>query len=208
MLKKIALFPLKLVIFPNAEYALHIFEERYKIMINNCIENNEPFGIVLSTEEKMETIGCKVMVNQIVKRYDDGKLDIIVKGTERFHIVRTEFSEHGYLIAEIHNFYDILDDNIDFSIYSEIKEKFNNILKLTELNLSDEYWSNLNRAPLKSFKIGEKAGLTLEQRQTILSLQSENARLEVIKEHLIKIDDLIDKKTILRELIQRDGYIN
>ncbi|KUO60617.1 hypothetical protein APF79_02250 [bacterium BRH_c32] len=208
MLKKIALFPLKLVIFPNAEYALHIFEERYKIMINNCIENNEPFGIVLSSEDKMETIGCKVMVNQVVKRYEDGKLDIIVKGTERFHIVGSEFSEHGYLIAEIHNFYDILDDNIDFSIYTDIKEKFNNILKLTELNLSSEYWSNLNRAPLKSFKIGEKAGLTLKQRQTILSLQSENARLELIKEHLIKIDNLIDKKTILRDLIQRDGYIN
>jgi len=198
MLKKIALFPLKLVIFPNAEYALHIFEERYKIMINNCIENNEPFGIVLSSEDKMETIGCKVMVNQVVKRYEDGKLDI----------VGSEFSEHGYLIAEIHNFYDILDDNIDFSIYTDIKEKFNNILKLTELNLSSEYWSNLNRAPLKSFKIGEKAGLTLKQRQTILSLQSENARLELIKEHLIKIDNLIDKKTILRDLIQRDGYIN
>lgn len=208
MLKKIALFPLKLVIFPNAEYALHIFEERYKIMINNCIENNEPFGIVLSSEEKMETIGCKVMVNQVIKTYEDGKLDIIVKGTERFRIVGTEFSEHGYLIAEIHNFYDILDDNIDFSIYTDIKEKFNNILKLTELNLSSEYWSSLNRAPLKSFKIGEKAGLTLEQRQAILSLQSENARLGLIKEHLIKIDDLIDKKTILRELIQRDGYIN
>jgi len=208
MLKKIALFPLNLVIFPNAEYALHIFEERYKIMINNCIENNEPFGIVLSSEEKMETIGCKVMVNQVIKTYEDGKLDIIVKGTERFRIVGTEFSEHGYLIAEIHNFYDILDDNIDFSIYTDIKEKFNNILKLTELNLSSEYWSSLNRAPLKSFKIGEKAGLTLEQRQAILSLQSENARLGLIKEHLIKIDDLIDKKTILRELIQRDGYIN
>jgi hypothetical protein len=48
----------------------------------------------------------------------------------------------------------------------------------------------------------------LEQRQSILSLQSENARLALIKEHLIKIDILIDKKTILRDLIQRDGYIN
>jgi len=208
MLKKIALFPLKLVIFPNAEYAIHIFEERYKIMINNCIDNNEPFGIVLSSEEKMETIGCKVTVSQIIKRHEDGTLDIIVKGTERFQIINSEFSEHGYLVAEIHNFYDILDDNIDFSIYTDIKEKFNNILKLTELNLSADYWSNLNRAPLKSFKIGEKAGLTLEQRQSILSLQSENARLALIKEHLIKIDILIDKKTILRDLIQRDGYIN
>src|SRR5215467_855004 len=92
---EIPLFPLpSLVLFPGIGVPLHIFEERYKLMINGCIDQAEAFGLVLlrsgATEETEETIHRVGVTARIidVERLEDGRMNIMCEGEERFRISR------------------------------------------------------------------------------------------------------------------------
>jgi Lon protease-like protein len=82
----IPLFPLNLVLFPSVPLPLHIFEERYRAMINHCIETKTPFGVVLRQGESFKRVGCSAVVNEVLERYDDGRMDILTIGADRFTI--------------------------------------------------------------------------------------------------------------------------
>src|SRR5947209_19237850 len=78
------LFPLELVLFPGMALPLHIFEPRYKEMIGECLEHDSAFGIVRAVEDGVAHVGCSAEVVTVVKRYDDGRLDIVTRGLRRF----------------------------------------------------------------------------------------------------------------------------
>ena len=82
----IPLFPLNLVLLPNEELSLHIFESRYKKMITNCLEKNNNFGVILKTHSKQYNIGCTAKIVDVLETYDTGEYDIVVKGDKRFNI--------------------------------------------------------------------------------------------------------------------------
>jgi len=81
------LFPLNVVLFPRVNLALHIFEDRYKEMIGECLANQSQFGVVLTREEALENIGCTASITEVVRKYDDGRMDIVVRGERRFEIL-------------------------------------------------------------------------------------------------------------------------
>src|SRR5436305_12653585 len=94
------LFPLDLVLFPGMALPLHIFEPRYKEMIGECLEHDTPFGIVRAIEDGIAQIGCSAEVVTVVKRYDDGKLDIVTRGLRRFEIVEI-VQERSFVEANV-----------------------------------------------------------------------------------------------------------
>jgi Lon protease-like protein len=95
------LFPLNVVLFPGQSLPLHIFEPRYRVMIQQCMENNEPFGIVLAYEPDIPVeIGTTARVTE-VKQLPDGRMDIVTMGESRFRIHSIRQSEHGYLLGEV-----------------------------------------------------------------------------------------------------------
>ena len=81
------LFPLQVVLFPGAILPLHIFEDRYKQMIGECLENQWEFGVVLVRGESLENTGCTASISEVVRKYDDGRMDIRVRGVRRFEIL-------------------------------------------------------------------------------------------------------------------------
>tara|TARA_B100001121_G_scaffold251307_1_gene227501 strand:+ start:144 stop:725 length:582 start_codon:yes stop_codon:yes gene_type:complete len=83
---KIKLFPLNLVAFPSKLIPLHIFENRYKKMINDCIDEKKDFGIVYQNTKTQSKIGCSVSVEKIINKYPDGRMDIIAKGRKIFKV--------------------------------------------------------------------------------------------------------------------------
>ncbi len=83
---ELKLFPLGVVLFPGIPLPLHIFEERYKKLIGECLEKSSVFGIVYYDGTAMRSVGCTARVEHIAKRYDDGRLDIVVRGERRFRI--------------------------------------------------------------------------------------------------------------------------
>ena len=82
----IPLFPLGLVLLPQMPLPLHIFEERYKLMIGECLEKKKEFGIVYFNGTDIQAIGCTASIQKVLKRYDDGRLDILTQGENRFEI--------------------------------------------------------------------------------------------------------------------------
>ena len=76
------LFPLDVVLFPEMVLPLHIFEERYKEMIAECLQDNSPFGVLYAHDDRVATIGCTAEVSQVIKQYPDGRLDLVAVGSE------------------------------------------------------------------------------------------------------------------------------
>jgi Lon protease-like protein len=83
---RIPVFPLGLVLMPRMPLPLHIFEERYRRMVNDCLETDLPFGVLLHTGTTIQTVGCMARIESVINRYDDGRMDILTVGTERFKV--------------------------------------------------------------------------------------------------------------------------
>src|SRR6266498_2239903 len=99
------LFPLHVVVFPRTQLPLHIFEERYKEMVSDAMRDNTEFGIVLAKEDGIVNAGCTVVVEQMLKQYPDGRMDILTSGRRRFEIVMLN-EEKEYLRGEVEFFDD------------------------------------------------------------------------------------------------------
>ncbi|MGE5436782.1 MAG: LON peptidase substrate-binding domain-containing protein [Syntrophothermus sp.] len=207
MEKRIPIFPLNLVVFPNSKYPLHIFEERYKKMISRCIYGQTGFGIVPEIRKEMSKLGCYVIISAITNKYDNGESDIIVKGLNRFKIKKIEMHPDGYYLADVDEYNDIHNE-ADSNLINELQELFEKILEKIEFSPDEDFWKNFETAGYKSFKLAEKSGLNLEQQLALLSLKNENKRLLYLIEHLDKLEKEIENRSVLDELIRNDGYIN
>src|SRR5688500_12004314 len=97
----IGLFPLNIVLFPGSSYPLHIFESRYKLLIRESIDSNNEFGINLVESGRMSDIGCRATVTTVFREYDDGRMDIVVTGTERYTVASYRSDEKIYLVADV-----------------------------------------------------------------------------------------------------------
>ncbi|MCK5086413.1 MAG: LON peptidase substrate-binding domain-containing protein [Melioribacteraceae bacterium] len=208
MKEKTPLFPLNLVMYPEAVYPLHIFEERYKRMINRCTKFSETFVIIAKIDLEMSEIGCRVKVLSILTKYENGSMDILIQGVERVKVLSTVLHKEGYLEAAVENYNDLSSNIFNPSTLGETILKFREIIDITQIELNEKFWKNLEGTSSKSFKIAEKSGLNLKQQQKLLSLQSENERIDFLNNHLGELKTSLEKNDTLRKLIAGDGYIN
>jgi hypothetical protein len=105
MNRLLPLFPLQLVAFPGSAIPLHIFEERYKEMVGEAEARSSEFGIVLVKDGGIANAGCTVVVEKVLRRYPDGRFDLIARGRRRFEIVSLD-QEKDYLRGEVEYFFD------------------------------------------------------------------------------------------------------
>ncbi len=209
---KIGLFPLGLVLFPESVVPLHIFEQRYKNLIRDCMETGSEFGINLMLASKVYDIGCTAKVKAVIKDYDDGKLDITVGGFKRYKLNSYTVGSRIYYEGDIEYFEDgapgenepdvldlgLLDECIRF--YNEISEivKIINIRKIDMRSLDTR---------LPSFFIAQKSGMSLKQKQELLEMRSENKRLLTLRNHLKEILPMLRKAENINQIIRNDGFI-
>ena len=118
---KIPIFPLPLVLLPGEKLPLHIFEEKYRKMIEHCLKNNQKFGIVNSKNKDLLTIGCTASIEQLIgsDQYDNGEYDILVTGVDRF-IVKSYNDSEMYKQAHVKTWKD-LDESINNTLLKETK---------------------------------------------------------------------------------------
>ena len=112
------LFPLSLVLVPGMPLPLHIFDDRYKEMMADVIPEGREFGIVLAKEDGIVNVGCTAKVQKVLKRYPDGRLDVLAGGQRRFRIESLD-EEKSYLQAEVEYF----DDDEETVTSPELREK-------------------------------------------------------------------------------------
>src|SRR3954452_24297353 len=93
--RELPIFELPLVLLPGELVPLHIFEERYKRMIGDCLAREQPFGIVLRDDDGDRRIGCEARISDVSERFDDGRLNIGFSGERPFRVLdRFEASEY------------------------------------------------------------------------------------------------------------------
>src|SRR5205823_9944465 len=86
--ERFPLFPLGLVLLPTELVPLHIFEERYRVMIGECLDRGTEFGIVWLSDNGLKDVGCSARVTRLLKRMDDGRMDVLVQGVAPFRLLR------------------------------------------------------------------------------------------------------------------------
>jgi Lon protease-like protein len=94
------LFPLEVVLFPGTPLPLHIFEPRYKEMIGECLEEKKLFGVLRVQGENLAEVGCTAEILAVTKTYDDGRMDIVTQGRDRFELLQVN-QERNFLRGEV-----------------------------------------------------------------------------------------------------------
>ena len=193
----IPIFPLGVVLLPGMDLPLHIFEERYKILIGECLKNDDEFGVVYYSGKMILRVGCTAKITEILRNYDDGKMDIMTIGKRRFHI-RDIFESKEYLEARVEFFQDlpIEEDEVMENLIHRGKHELKQLTSVMGKRDDTQLLENLDPESL-SFLIAATHGFTPEEKQKFLELTSTRQRLEMSIESLQKI---IERLTLSKEI--------
>lgn len=168
------LFPLSLVLVPTMPLPLHIFEDRYKEMMADLITGQSEFGVVLAKEQGIANIGCTAIVDEVTRRYDDGRLDLIATGQRRFRITSLD-QEKTYLRAEVQYF----NDEDASEVPADLKQKASSAYRrLATFEDVEAMEPKFERTRI-SFQLAQLIE-DLDKRQMVLGLRSEIERLEYL----------------------------
>jgi Lon protease-like protein len=169
------IFPLSVVLLPATPLPLHIFEERYKQMMGEVMPTSSEFGVVLAKEDGIVNIGCTAVVDRVLQRYPDGRLDLIVVGQRRFRISSLD-QEMPYLQAEVEYFNDEHAEEVPLSLR---QQAITGCEKLRAIESPSVIIEPRLDAPQLSFQLAQFI-LDLDKRQTVLALRSEVERLQFL----------------------------
>lgn len=201
-MKLVPLFPLQLVLFPGEYLPLHIFEPRYKEMINYCLETGESFGLVSYINNKVSRVGCLAPIEKVNKKYDDGRYDITCRGADRF-MIQAFNSTRPYLQGSITPFHDSDEEIGEASGFLEsILPKYRRILSLVSMS----GFTDVEEQPRNSFEIARVAGFDLAQKQNLLEIKTEEERLRFINEYFDVLLPRMEKFDEIRKVVRTNGH--
>lgn len=171
------LFPLQVVLFPRTPLPLHIFEERYKQMIADVQRAHSEFGVVLAGEKGIVNTGCTATVEKIVKKYSDGRMDLISLGRRRFEIILLN-DEKPYLRGAVEYFDDESSDPIAPEVRKRVIDSYNDLRSLPQ---SEPVQEPEMTDPQLSFQLAQ-AVPDVDFRQVLLATRSEADRMRRLAE--------------------------
>jgi Lon protease-like protein len=198
----IPIFPLGIVVYPEENLNLHIFEPRYKQLIIECSEQKKAFGIPPVIENKMQDYGSLVSIIEISKVHDNGEMDIKTKGERVFRILEVIKNVPDKLYSgAIVNYPDTYErGNIELmrKVMAGIRD-LHRLLKVTkEFNKPDE--------EIRCYEVAHHIGLSLEEEYELLGLLDERQRQEYVKRHLTKVIPMVAGLEQLKEKIKLNGH--
>lgn len=196
------IFPLKLVAYPNEEINLHIFEERYKELINECFDAQINFAIPVHLNNKIMDYGTEVELEAIRKTYEDGRMDITCRGKRVVRILEVHQNTPNrlYLSADLE--FVKTDTTVDYMKSMEIIEKLAHLYELLRINREIPS----NPADLRSFEIGHHVGFSVNQEYQLLTIETEAKRQAMILDHLTDLIPMIEETERLRERVRLNGH--
>ncbi len=201
---EIPLFPLNVVLMPGAPMPLHIFEERYKQMVNECLEDESEFGMVLADEDGTRNVGCTARIVELVQRYEDGRLVILVEGSRRFKL-NNILTGKPYYVGEVEYLEDEAPDEKISALAEECVALLERVIAAaTEGDVGIEIeppYRNL------SFAIAGRIEFDLDTRQSILELPTEEGRLRKLRELLTQVAEKLERDNRAREKAETNGHL-
>jgi Lon protease-like protein len=168
------LFPLGMVALPTEVVPLHIFEERYKTMINLCLEEGREFGIVWLSDDGLRTVGCACEVVEVIDRLEDGRLNIVTRGTRPVQI--EERQEDLPYPAGVVSFPEDKDEEPDAKTIAEAREVYAELVE----QVTDRRPGDDELAEMTAYAMAATVDFGPDAKQGLLDLRSENARYRLL----------------------------
>jgi Lon protease-like protein len=168
------LFPLGLVALPTEAVPLHIFEERYRTMIGQCIDSESEFGIVWMSDDGLRDIGCACEVEQVLEEMDDGRFNVLTRGTRPFRVL--ERQAHLAYPAGLVEFVDDDTEEVDDEALERARAVYADLVK----RATDREPEGSDLDELDAYSMAATVDFGLDAKQGLLELRSENARLKLV----------------------------
>ena len=175
---ELGLFPLGIVLLPTEQLPLHIFEERYKELIGECLDDDGEFGLVYADDDGLRDVGTRARVVEVLTRFEDGRLNILVEGGERFRL--TELTDGRSFSTGLVAPIDDVDETAEAAAVDEALRLFGALRELTqsEVDVPERGDAQL------SFALAAKVELPAEEKLALLAETSERVRMEQVQELL------------------------
>jgi Lon protease-like protein len=176
VLERFPLFPLGLVLLPQELVPLHIFEQRYKLMISECLENGTEFGIIWLSDSGLRDIGCSARITQVTEQFEDGRLNILVEGGEPFRLLR-RIDDMPYPAGDVEPLEDF-DPDGDPELAERARARYAELVET-----ATEEKPDLDEiSGLDAYGMAATVEHPPEAKQALLELRSENDRLRMVEE--------------------------
>lgn len=177
---ELPLFPLDMVLLPARKVPLHIFEDRYRQMIRECLDKDSEFGLVWGTDEQFCDVGCAARVTKLITEFPDGRMNIMIEGTRRFRLINRQ-DVHAYISGIVEDIEDDIEP-YDIELGNHLKTLYSETLKLTI------GWTTppppTEDLSLISYIVASNLSLPLDQQQNLLEDRSVNSRLKIVSDIL------------------------
>jgi Lon protease-like protein len=172
--KNFPLFPLQLVVLPVEVVPLHIFEERYKTMITECLANDSEFGVVWLADDGLHETGCACRVERVLEKLEDGRMNLLVRGTKPFRVIERE--RHLAYPAGVVEFLPDTPETPDPDVTEAAHDAYSNLVRTaTDRSPAPDELKLMN-----AYAMAATVDFGLEAKQALLDLRSEKARLRLV----------------------------
>ena len=198
----IPIFPLSIVVYPHEHLNLHIFEPKYKQLINDCMDQKKPFGVPVVINDKMNEMGTLIEITEVSKKYDNGEMDIKTKGIQAFTILEVinEIPEKIYSGAIVT--YPRNHEHGKRAIMDKVIAGAKQLHKMLDVKKP----LGRNEEEIWSYDVAHTVGLTLEEEYELLTFMNELHRQEYLKRHLAKVLPVVAEMELLKEKIKMNGH--
>jgi Lon protease-like protein len=197
---ELGLFPLGMVLLPTERVPLHIFELRYQELIGECLTDGREFGLVLADDDGVRDLGTRARVTDVLERFDDGRLNIVVEGRERFRILRRT-EGRSFLTAEV----EVVSDDgprAEQGVRERALELYRALGRAVETDVEEPDADS----GVLSFELAARVDFGPERKQELLELRSEPERLQVVSQLLERAAEAITLERALSDAASRNGH--
>jgi Lon protease-like protein len=174
LVRDFPLFPLSLVALPGELIPLHIFEERYKTMMGQCLEAESEFGIVWMSDDGLRDIGCACEIERVLEEMDDGRMNLLTRGTRPFRVL--ERQGHLPYPAGVVEFLVDEERAVDEQAAETARATYADLVQ----RATDREPDDTELAELDAYGMAATVDFGLDAKQGLLDLRSENARLKLV----------------------------
>ncbi len=195
------LFPLDLVLYPGEHVPLHIFEDRYKALTRYCLDHDVSFGVVRRNDDALAEVGTTAHIEQVVNRYEDGRMDIFVRGEERFRLLEVH-DEKSYHTADVTLLEDE-EETLDLDLKERVITQHMKLLELVGRTVRPDLYENEDHL---SYVVAQNAALDEEQKQELLERTSENERIQYLIRHFESLLPEVEQKEEVNRRIRSNGH--
>ena len=201
--QELPIFELPVVLLPGERLPLHIFEDRYKRMIGQALDEGEPFGIVFRDDEGARRIGCTARVDEVLDRFDDGRLNVLVSGESPFRVL-DRFESTEFPSGEV----ELIDETAgaagDEDAADGAREAFAELAERAVGERPDD--AELSAAD--AYALAARVELPDDTKQRLLELRDEDERFRLLRRALAAVEEAVERSEQIAEHARTNGKVD